>query len=183
MALSCWIQGQKSHSEFKVAILVDCSSGWGRRLIRGIANYVLKAGNWQLLVEEKSQNESLHLPQGWQGDGIIARVSDTKLYNELIATGKPVINISGIRLKGVDLPRVSNDYHAAAVLAVQHFHERGFRNLAYCGQSKRPHERRHCQAFVEAAEARGLNCHIFDSRRLTTSHTWGAKFGECGSPV
>ena len=31
---------------------------------------------------------------------------------------------------------------------------------------------------MEAAEARGLNCHIFDSRRLTTSHTWGAKRAE-----
>ncbi|MGB0258236.1 MAG: substrate-binding domain-containing protein [Coraliomargarita sp.] len=165
-------------TKFKVAILVDCSSGWGRRLIRGIANYSLKAGNWQLLVEEKSQNESLQLPQGWQGDGIIARVSNQKLYKELIATGKPVINISGIRLQGVDLPRVSTDYHAAALLAVQHFHERGFRNLAYCGESNLPHENRHCQAFIEAAEARALNCHVFNSQRLSSKHTWDAKRAE-----
>lgn len=166
------------HSKFKVAILVDCSSGWGRRLIRGIANYGLKAGNWQLLVEEKSQNEPLHLPHDWQGDGIIARVSDQKLYKELIATGKPIINISGIRLKGVELPRVSTDYDAAAALAVQHFHERGFQHLAYCGQTHRAHEKRHCQAFLQAAEARALGCHVFNSKLPATRHTWDAKRAE-----
>ena len=152
-------------TKFKVAILVDCSSGWGRRLIRGIANYSLKAGNWQLLVEEKSQNELLHLPQGWHGDGIIARVSNTKLYKELIATGKPIINISGIRLQGVDLPRVSTDYHAAALLAVQHFHERGFRNLATVEKATSPTRIVTAKPLLEAAEALTLNCHVFNSQR------------------
>lgn len=167
-----------THSKFKVAILVDCSSGWGRRLIRGIANYGLKAGNWELLVEEKSQNESLHLPHGWQGDGIIARVSDKKLCNELIATSKPIINISGIELTGFELPRVSTDYHAAAELAVQHFHERGFCKLAYCGLTNRAHEKRHYQAFLQAAEARGLDCHFFHSKLPASGHTWDATRAE-----
>lgn len=163
---------------FKVAVLVDCSSGWGRRLIRGIANYGLKTGKWQLLVEEKSQNETLQLPYGWQGDGIIARVNDLKLYKELIATGKPIINISGIRLNGVELPRVSTDYLAAAALAVQHFYERGFRNLAHCGLTKRAHEKRHCQAFFQAAQARELDCHIFNSKLPASQQTWQFKRAE-----
>jgi LacI family transcriptional regulator len=158
-------------TKLKVAILVDCSSGWGRRLIRGIANYGLKAGNWQLLVEEKGRDEALHLPPDWQCDGIIARVNDTKLYNELIATGKPIINISGIHLKDVDLPRVSNDYNASAELALQHFQERGFRNLAYYVQTYRAYKERHRQAFLQAAAARKLDCHVFNSKRPARSHT------------
>ena len=165
-------------TKLKVAILVDCSSGWGRRLIRGSANYGLKAGNWQLLAEEKGRDEALHLPPGWQGDGIIARVSDTKLYNELIATGKPIINISGIRLKDVDLPRVSTDYNASAELALQHFQERGFRNLAYCGQTNRAYKERHRQAFLQAAAARALDCHMFNSKRPARSCTWEAERAE-----
>ena len=38
----------------RILVLVDTSSGWGRRLIRGIANYGLTHGPWQLLVEEKA---------------------------------------------------------------------------------------------------------------------------------
>ena len=159
-------------SKFKVAVLVSCSSGWGRRLIRGIANYGLKIGNWQLLVEERGGDEPLHLPPGWHGDGIIARVSTKKLYEELVATGQPVINVSGIRLNGVDLPCVSTDYGANAQLAMQHFEERGFHHLAYCGLSNRPYEQRHCQAFVDVVKDRELNCHVFHPELPRHQRTW-----------
>ena len=159
-------------TKFKVAVLVDTSSGWGRRLIRGIANYGLKNNNWQLLVEERGSNEPLHLPRDWQGDGIIARVGDTKLHSELLATDRPVINISGILLKGVNLPCVSTDYDASAQIALQHFEERGFRHLAYCGMKYRPHEQRHCQAFVDAADTHGLNCHVFRPKSGGRRRTW-----------
>ena len=45
----------------RIAVLVDTSSGWGRRIIRGIANYGLKHGPWQLLVDERGMDESMHL--------------------------------------------------------------------------------------------------------------------------
>jgi len=85
------------YTKHRIAVLVDTSSGWGRRVIRGIANYGLKHGPWQLSVDEIGINEAMHLKPDWQGHGIIARVSDKRLLNELVASGKPVVNVSGIQ--------------------------------------------------------------------------------------
>jgi len=163
------------HYEPHIAVIVDTSSGWGRRIIRGIANYGLKHGPWQLMIDERGIEESMHLKPGWQGDGIISRVTDKRLYKELMASGKPVVNVSGIILEGVDLPCVSTDYNATAQLALQHFTERGFRNVAYCGPEKLAYVQRHCQAFVDCAGERDLNCNVFLSKLRGRKQTWEAE--------
>lgn len=155
-----------------IAVLVDTSSGWGRRIIRGIANYGLKHGPWQLAVEERGMQEHMHLLPDWDGDGIIARISDQSLLNELIATGKPVVNVSAIELGGTDLPRVTSDYSIVAQQAVEHFRERGFSNLAYCGPNDLNYVKRHCTSFTEAAAKQDLPCHIFHSKLKGRKRTW-----------
>jgi LacI family transcriptional regulator len=152
-----------SSSRKRVGILVDTSSGWGRRVIRGVANYALKRSSWQLVVEERGINETMQLQAEQDVDGIIARIGDRQLHDELVASGKPVVNVSGILLDGIDLPRVTTDYEALGRLALQHFIDRGFRNLAYTGLEYRPYEQRHCRAFTEAADSYGLPCSVFDS--------------------
>ena len=156
----------------RIAVLVDTSSGWGRRIIRGIANYGVKHGPWQLVVDERGMQESMHLKSGWEGDGIIARVSDKRLYDELMAAGKPAVNVSGIILEGVDLPRVTTHYDAVAQIALQHFRERGFNNLAYCGIEHLPHVQRHCQAFVDCANDHDLTCDVFHPKLKGRNRTW-----------
>lgn len=158
-------------SKYRIAVLVDTSSGWGRRVIRGIANYGLKHGPWQLSVDEIGINEAMHLKPDWQGHGIIARVSDRRLLNELIASGKPVVNVSGIQLKGSKLPSVSSDYHKVAELAVRHFTERGFRNLAYYGESNLGYVERHTQAFVQSSEMQNLPCSVLHKKSNTSARS------------
>ena len=46
-------------STLRIAVLVDTASGWGRRIIRGIANYGVKHGPWQLVVDERGIDESM----------------------------------------------------------------------------------------------------------------------------
>ena len=60
----------------RIAVLVDTSTGWGRRVIRGIADYATKQTGWQLTVVESGRDEKLALGRGWQGDGVIARIGD-----------------------------------------------------------------------------------------------------------
>ena len=40
-------------------------------------------GDWAIDLEYRGHFEALHLPPGWQGDGIIARVTDAKIAEEL----------------------------------------------------------------------------------------------------
>jgi LacI family transcriptional regulator len=155
----------------RIAVFVDTSSGWGRRIIRGIANYGLKHGPWELIMEERGREDPIRLEGGWQGDGIIARVSDLRIYKTLMASRKPVVNISGVILKGVDLPCVTADFDVAARLALNHFRERGFRSLAYCGIEKVSYVERHCQAFMTCASAYGMPCNVFRTKMQSRDRT------------
>lgn len=142
----------------RVSILVDTSTGWGRRLIRGIAGYARKHGPWHLWVEGRGQDEPLRLPPGWVGEGIIARISDRAIARHLAAAGVPVVNISSIALKGIDFPRVATDLHAAGHMAAEYFLNRGLRNFAYVGLPRLSWVRQQYQGFSDRLKHAGHAC-------------------------
>ena len=84
----------------RVAVLVDTSTSWGRRVITGIHNYTRNHGTWQLIIEARGMEERTRVPQGWRGEGIIARVSSVSMARDLRAHRLPVVNVSGIQLTG-----------------------------------------------------------------------------------
>ena len=86
----------------RIAVLVDTSTSWGRRLVTGINNYTRKHGPWQLFVEARGLEERIRVPHGWRGEGIIARVGSEAMARDLRAHRLPVVNVSGITLPGVD---------------------------------------------------------------------------------
>ena len=145
----------------RVALLIDTSSGWGRRLIRGVSSYAEKYGPWHIWVEPHGQEERLRLPHGWEGDGVIARVSSEKMADDLEATGVPVINVSGIELDRGRFPRITNDYDVVARLAAEHFLDRGFESFAYVGPTHHRFVRRHADAFSNRVEHLDANCPTF----------------------
>lgn len=159
----------------RIAVLVDTSTGWGRRVIRGIADYATKQTGWQLTVVESGRDEKLGLGRGWQGDGVIARIGDLEMYRELKAFGKPVINVSAIELKGVDFHRITGDVRTAAEAAVKHFAQRGYEHLAYCGLEDLQYVARHCEAFEAAAQARGFSCEVYHPSQSQRQSGWQEK--------
>ncbi len=58
----------------RVAVLVDTSTSWGRRIIEGVHRYESEHSRWQLFVEPRGVDQRRWLPAGWQGDGVIPRV-------------------------------------------------------------------------------------------------------------
>jgi LacI family transcriptional regulator len=142
----------------RVAILVDTSSGWGRRLIRGIAGYSQSHGPWHLWVEGRGRDERLRLPPGWIGEGIIARVSDHFLARHVAASGVPVVNISSIELSGERFPSVATDLDVAGTLAARYLLDRGLRNFGYCGLPRLSYVRRHYESFRRTVSREGCAC-------------------------
>lgn len=115
----------------RVAVLVPTASQWGRGVVTGIHNYVRKHTPWQIFAEPHSERDKIQVPEGWQGEGIIARVQSLSMASTLEKTGIPVVNVSGIRLKKSNFHQVTTDIEAAARIAVEHFLNRGFRNFGY----------------------------------------------------
>ncbi len=170
-----------SPKEPQVAILVDTSTGWGRRLIQGVINYSMKHGPWHLWLEPRGRSEAGRLPSGWDGDGIIARVSTQRIADELSKLGKPVINVSGIELKRVEFPRVTSNYSATAHMVAEHFLERGYRQFAYVGPLRHNYVRVHAAAFQHEVELAGSRWHIFNDREpSSTSVRWQEHLEQLG---
>ena len=133
-----------------VAVLVDTSTGWGRRLIRGVVSYSQKHGPWHLRVEPRGRTEHLSLPSEWAGDGIIARVTSPQMYRALQRLKVPIVNISAIEVEGCDCPRVTSDFRACAQLMTDHFLDRGFHHFAYAGPLQYAYVREHLDAVQQA---------------------------------
>jgi LacI family transcriptional regulator len=144
----------------RVAVLVDTSTDWSRRVIAGISNYVKKHDVWQLFIEPHGIEEHLELQRGWQGDGVIARISNEGLARSLHARNIPVVNISGIKLSGPKFPLVTSDVVISARLAAEYFLDRGFRNFAYLNLVGLEYVSRQREAFVAAVKQAGCNCEL-----------------------
>lgn len=156
----------------RIAVLVDTSTGWGRRVIRGVYNYVHKHGPWDIWLEPRGQDEELRLPRGWSGDGVIARLSTTGMATHVRKSGVPIVNVSGIHLAGVDLPRVTSDNRAIVALALDHFADRGLRRVGYIGLPRRTYSLERQRLFVEECIARGVEHHIFHAKGGKGSALW-----------
>ena len=144
----------------RVAVLVDTATGWGRRLVRGIGRYAQTHGPWHIWMEARDQRAVIHLPPKWKGEGIIARVQNHSMARHVSAAGVPVVNVSAVMLKGVEIPQVMTDLQASARMAAQHLLDRGFRNFAYCGLEQWSYTKYHQQGFIKALSEVGCECEV-----------------------
>jgi LacI family transcriptional regulator len=122
----------------RIALLVGTWNEYGRGIIEGIWQYAQQHGPWFLEMQPSEPDESIVVPRGWAGDGVIATVQTRRLATKLEAFGVPVVNVSGSRRGGVDFPRVTSDAEAVVRMAVTHLREKGLQHLAFCGEPQRP---------------------------------------------
>ncbi|QDU57231.1 AraC family transcriptional regulator [Aeoliella mucimassa] len=157
---------------FRVAVLVDTSSAWGRRLNQGILLYAERNGPWNIWVEPRGGSETLRIPEGWSGHGIIARVSSPAMARHLQQQNLPVVNVSGIRVREATFPKVSIDNDAFAQLAVEHFLDRGVRHIAYVGLHARPYSVDRQEALARACEAAGCDFLVYHQVPDQSGRRW-----------
>jgi LacI family transcriptional regulator len=141
-----------------VAALVDTATEWGRRLIRGMITYTRQHGPWFLWVHPGAQRPPLHLPPGWQGQGIIARIASQSMARHVLSAGVPVVNVCTAEIPGIDIPRVVTDLDASARMSFAYLRDRGLRHFAYCGLGRKSYVQRHHRAFVQAVTDAGFSC-------------------------
>lgn len=118
-----------------VALLVETSNGYCRGLLEGVIAYTKSCGNWSVhLTEQERGAAPPEWLESWDGDGIIARIETDNIGKRLKTFGLPIVDLSAARhVPGV--PWADTDDKAIVELAVNHFTERGFRHLAYCGDA------------------------------------------------
>jgi len=146
---------------------VDTSTSWGRAILKGIGNYMRKHEPWQVFVEARGLEERLHLPRGWKGDGVIARIGEAALVKELNQLRTPVVNVSGIQLPEENFPRVTTDLEASGRLAANYLLDRGFRHFAYFSLIGLGYVSKHQEAFIRALRQAKCECQVHGVRPRT----------------
>lgn len=156
----------KSKSDFaqslqspRVAVMVDTSSEWGRRLVKGVVSYAIKHGPWQLWVDPRGQ---LGLPQNWQGDGIIAPLETQADARRLLEHHCPIINVSAENFDSLGIPSITSNVNSIARVSVSHFRHRGLHQFAFVGPLQKPSVRNQAAAYQATAREHGYGCELFD---------------------
>lgn len=142
----------------RVALLIETSTTWARSILSGIDHYLRKGPYWQIFIEPHGSNESIRIPPGWRGDGVIADIKDEAMAGRLHGLGVPVVNISQLTFSGMAFPTVTSDLEACHRLAAGYFFERGFQNLAYLGLRGNALDKHHSTYFSNHVRAAGGAC-------------------------
>lgn len=151
----------------RVAVWIETSRGYGRGLIRGVADYVRQHGPWSIYFTPHGQLDPLPTwLRKWRGDGILARIEDRRSARILLAAKLPLIDLS-CRLPEFRTPMFGIDNRPVAKMAFEHLRERGFRHYGFYGLPRGLHVHMdyRCDYFCECAAEAGFACHVFEARR------------------
>jgi LacI family transcriptional regulator len=153
-----------NHDQFRVrqvAVLIETESSWGSQVIRGIARYAEKHAHWHLLIDPRDHEQRSAIPDGWRGDGVIARISSRFQMDQLREKRLPVVNIDDVydQLDGVGT--VLTDETERARLALEHLVDRGFRKFAVFSPPSHRYSKKRSEAFIKAAAGSGYECHEY----------------------
>ena len=153
--------------KLRVALLVAGWNQYGRGIIEGVWQHA-ENNHWMLEMQPAGPDGSTQIPEGWQGDGIIATVHSRELASRLAQYRVPVVNVSGARLEGVNFPRVASNAQAVIDLAVRHLLEKQLPRVAFCGEPHKPFLDFWTQAYLKIAAKHGLTPSVYaPSKRLS----------------
>ncbi|HTU89769.1 MAG TPA: DNA-binding transcriptional regulator [Gemmataceae bacterium] len=149
-----------------VALLIETSREYGRRLLRGVAHYLHKHDPWVILFRPAGLTDLAHTwLRDWKGDGLLIRADSPQLLNAVVRTGRPAVELR-FAFHTPQLPVVGIDSQAVVELGFRHLWERGFRNFAFCGlpsgETLWADLRQQC--FEQLAAAAGCSCYVFPAR-------------------
>ena len=154
-------------SQFRVqhvAVLIETETSWGGRVIRGIAHFAEKHTHWHLLIDPRDHEQRSAVPDGWQGDGIIARVTNRTQWQQIREKNLPVVNVDDVYQGLRNVGTVITDEAERARLALEHLVARGFRKFAYFAPPSNRYSKNRGEAFNRAVTELGLRVSRISAR-------------------
>ena len=145
-----------------IAIIVETSLVYGRRILQGITSYVQSHNPWSIFLDPREDQSPLPTwLESWQGDGVICRMTNARMAESMARAGVPVIDLNDFADYG--LPRVWSNHFAIGVLGAKHLLERGFCQFGFCGFSGQDWALRRRNGFVSTVNAAGFPSSICES--------------------
>jgi len=149
-----------------VAVLIETSREYGRGLLRGVARFHQENPQWSVYFQQQDLGATLpRWMKSWQGDGVLARVTDMKTAKGLLATNVPLIDLRGAT-RSLGIPQFGICSKNVAKHAFEHLAACGLKHFAFVGEPPGQHQydddRRN--TFVELVQEQGSVCHRFTNR-------------------
>ncbi|HEY1790185.1 MAG TPA: xylose operon transcription regulator XylR, partial [Verrucomicrobiae bacterium] len=117
----------------RVALIIETSVIYGRRILNGIARYLRSHHPWSVYLE---QHELGTRPPSWlfsgKWDGILTRPTDPELSRLFRRMDTPVVDLNDL-YEDLGLPWVGSDHAAIGRLGATHLLERGHHHFAFAG--------------------------------------------------
>lgn len=148
----------------RVALLVETSSIYGRRVLQGLTRHLRSHRPWSVILEQRDLRTGLPTwLRGWNGHGIISRATTPELLDLVESAGIALVDLTdrhGVHRRS---PQIWADNVAIAGAAADHLLDRGFTRFASCGFTSERWSDERVTAFVSRVASRGYPCTRFDS--------------------
>jgi len=154
----------------RIVLLLETSREFGRQLIIGIAHYSRLNGPWTFYKEPVDLKSSIPHLTSWKPDGIIMR--DSLISKELLKLKIPTILAIHNSKYPKDLPVIKTDSHAIAQMASNHFIEKGFKNLAFCGFDIYDWSEGRKYFFKQFNDKAGIKTYSFSQLKNLRKYNW-----------
>jgi LacI family transcriptional regulator len=151
---------QRVARTFTIATVFPLDTSHGQGLLRGVAHFVRDHPQVRVLRFGFVRPEALtsKFLSSLEVDGLIVKISTTAEETLVVRHGLPAVNISG-QVATPRLPTVNTDDRLIGRLAAQYFHRRGYRVLAFNGNTAHRASLLRCEGFVAEARSLGLESH------------------------
>jgi LacI family transcriptional regulator len=145
----------------RVALVIETSTSFGRRLLCGIAAHLRENSPWSVYFGERGVFDPVpDWLRDWKGDGIITRTASPEIREVVAANRVPAVDLND-QLGGLGVPMILIDNQAVARLAASHLLERGFTHFGYVGDAGQLWSDRRGEAFARAVGEAGYACDVW----------------------
>ncbi len=153
-----------------VALLVETSREFGRGLLLGIAPYSRLPGPWRF----SWRPGSLDSPQPkWKNMHIHGAISrDIGNVRTNLPQNIPVVFVQHNLEDYRPYPAIVTDSEGISKLAVEHFFDRGFKNLAFCGLDEHVWSRKRGEYFHKLSQEAGFEPWIYERPASKAKRLW-----------
>ncbi len=163
-------QESEKHKIVKILLLIDYSSEFSRKLLRGLVQYSKENGPW-IFYRLPSYYKALYGKEGvvkwakeWKADAVLAHWDNEE--SQILSTlGIPVV-LQNIKERSQLFSNLTGNYVGTGAMAARFFYQKRFRNFAFYGNRRVIWSRERAEGFRHEVEKIGGNYFYFETENF-----------------
>lgn len=158
----------------KILLLIDYSSEFSRRLLRGVVQYSKDHGQW-IFYRMPSYYKSLYGNEGiikwateWKADAIIAQWDNEE--SQILGNLDIPVILQNFKERSNIFSNLTGNYIGTGTMAALFFAKKRFHNFAFYGNRKVVWSRERAEGYQREVERIGGNYFYFETENLDETH-------------